>query len=146
MYSRRRVMNRSVQVDGFANRQIVQVTGTVVGSVPSVEKLAEAKKSALRRRVWFRALNRVERGVLDLTVKYVDGIKSSKLANLVTAIIDKLQLAMESVVDRMVRVVGIPQAQQISIIAVSWGNRSASKWANDRAFARYLAINLSAKS
>ncbi len=137
-------MNRSVQVDGFADRQLGQRTGTVVGSVPSVGKLAEAKKSALRRGVWFRALSRVERGVLDLTVRYVDNIKSSKLATLVTAIIDKLRLAMESVVDRMVRLVGVPQAKKISGIAVSWGNRSASKWANDRAFARHLAINLSA--
>jgi hypothetical protein len=138
-------MDRSVHVDGFANRQLGKGTGFVVGCVPSVGKLAEAKKFALRRGVWFRALSRVERGVLDLTVRYVDNIRSSKLATLVTAILDKLQLAMESVVDRMVRLVGVPQAKKISGIAVSWGNRSASGWADDRDFARFLALCSSSK-
>lgn len=134
-----------MQVDGFVKKKAAKGTGIGVGFVPSVGKLVEAKKSALRRGVWFRALNRLERGVLDLTVKYVDSIKSSKLAKVVTAIIDKLQLAMESLVERMVRVIGRPLAQKIGSIAVSWGNRSASKWADDRAFARYLAMNFSAK-
>ena len=111
----------------------------------SMAAIVEFKRKALRRGAWFRVISRVERGVLDLTVKYVDNIRSAKLANVVTAILDKLQSAMESVVDRMVRTVGVPQAKKISGIAVSWGNRLASKWADDRAFARYLAINLSAK-
>jgi hypothetical protein len=42
------------------------------GILLSVGKLVEAKKVALRRAVWFRALNRVERGIIDLTVKVVD--------------------------------------------------------------------------
>ena len=46
----------------------------------STKDLSEAKKSALRRGVWFRSLSRVERGIIDLTVRYVDNVKSSKLA------------------------------------------------------------------
>jgi hypothetical protein len=134
-------MNRSVQVDGCPRQKVGKGTEIVDERVPSVGKLAEAKKFALRRGVWFRALTRVERGVLDLTVKYVESIKSSKLATLVTAIIDKLQIAMENIVDRMVRVVGRPLAQKISQLAASWGNRCASKWADDLEFARYLAVN-----
>lgn len=110
-------------------------------SPPSVGALAEAKKLALRRGVWFRLLNRVERGIIDLTVRYVECIKSGVLAKVVTAIMEKLQSAMESVVDRLVRTVGLPLAQKISDIAVSWGNRLASMWANDRAFARFLVVN-----
>jgi hypothetical protein len=110
-------------------------------SAPSVRMLAEAKKIALRHRVWFRLLNRVERGIIDLTVRYVDSIKSVTLAKVVTAIMDKLQCALESVVDRLVRTVGLPLAQKISDIAVSWGNRLASMWADDRAFARFLVVN-----
>jgi hypothetical protein len=108
---------------------------------PSVRTLAEAKKFALRRRVWFRLLNRVERGIIDLTVRYVDRIKSVTLAKVVTAIMDKLQFAVESVVDRLVRTVGLPLARKISDIAVSWGNRLASMWADDRGFARFLVVN-----
>jgi hypothetical protein len=107
----------------------------------SVGTLAEAKKLALRRGVWFRLLNRVERGIIDLTVRYVECIKSVVLAKVVTAIMEKLQSAMESVVDRLVRTVGLPLAQKISDIAVSWGNHLASMWANDLAFARFLVVN-----
>jgi hypothetical protein len=120
-----------------------QETNQVNGDFLSVRRLADAKKVALRRGVWFRALNRVERGVLDLTVKFVDKIRSATLATVVTAILDKLTLAMESTVDRLVRTVGMSLAQKVSTIAVSWGNRLAQKWANDRDFARFLAFNLS---
>jgi len=110
-------------------------------SPPSVGAIAEAKKLALRHRVWFRTLRRVERGIIDLTVKYVDNIKSVMLAKVLTAIMEKLQSAVESIVDRLVRTVGLPLAQKISDIAVSWGNHLAAKWAYDLAFAKFLVVN-----
>lgn len=110
-------------------------------SFPSVRILTQTKKLALRRGIWFKILNRVERGVIDLTVKCVDNIKSIKLAKLLTAITDKLQSAMESTVDRLVRTVGLPLARKISNIAINWGNCLASKWADDHSFARFLMLN-----
>jgi hypothetical protein len=112
-----------------------------LSSFPSVGRLAEAKKLALKRRVWYRVLNRVERGIIDLTIKYVACIKSGKLAKLVTAIMEKLQSAAENIVERLVRTVGLPLTRKISDIAVSWGNRLASNWASDRVFARFLVLN-----
>jgi len=108
---------------------------------PTVDGIAETKKLALRRRIWFNALSRVERGIIDLTIRYVDKIQSATLAKVVTAIIIKLQCAMECVVDRSVRTVGLPLARNISNIAVSWGNHLASMWADDYAFARFLFFN-----
>jgi hypothetical protein len=116
-------------------------TKVELGSSASVGMLTQAKKLALRRGVWFRTLNRVERGIIDLTVRYVDCIKSLKLAKVVTAIIEKLQLTMETTADKMVRTVGLPLARKISNIAVSWGNQLAKLWAEDRAFARFLVMN-----
>ena len=107
----------------------------------SGKSLSEVKKIALRRNVWFRSLSRVERGIIDLTVRYVDNVKSSKLAKVLTAIISKLESAMERTVDRLVRVMGLPLARKISEIAVSWGNQLASLWANDLSFARFLIFN-----
>ena len=107
----------------------------------SAGRLAEAKKSALRRGVWFRSLSRVERGIIDLTVRYVKVIKSAKLAKVVTAIIEKLQTKMKSVVDKLVRTIGMPLARKISDIAISWGNRLASAWSEDCSFARFLVVN-----
>ncbi len=109
----------------------------------SIKKLAEFKKFALRRRVWFKSLSRVERGIIDLTVKYVDNIKSTKLAKVVTAIIEKLQVSMESKAERLVRTVGLALAKKVSEIAVRWGNRLAIDWAKDREFARFLVFNFS---
>jgi hypothetical protein len=107
----------------------------------SIGKLTETKKHALRRGIWFRALNRVERGIIDLTVRYVDTIKSKALAKVLTAIIEKLQQTMETLTDKMIRTVGLPLARKISNIAVSWGNHLAKLWAEDRAFARFLVTN-----
>ena len=123
------------RVEGLVLRIEVSVS-------PPVGILVEVKKLALRRGVWFKSLGRVERGVIDLTVKCVDVIKSGKLAKVVTAIIDKLRSAMESTVERTVRAVGLPLARKISSIAVSWGNYLAVRWADDLRFARYLALNL----
>lgn len=116
---------------------------TVIGkhdSFPSVGVLAQAKKLALRSGVWFRTLNRVERAIIDLTLQCVDCIKSGKLAKLLTAIMDKLQFAMESIVDRLVRTIGAPLAEKISCIAAGLGNVSAKSWASDLSFAVFLAI------
>jgi hypothetical protein len=110
-----------------------------LGSFPSVGILAQAKKLALRRGVWFKTLNRVERGIIDLTVQCVDSIKSVKLAKLLMVIIDKLQSAMESIFDRLVRTIGVPIAEKISCIATGWGNVSAKSWASDLSFAAFLA-------
>lgn len=107
---------------------------------PAVGRLVIAKKLALRHRVWFKSLSRVERGIIDLTVQCVDSIKSGKLANVVTAILEKLKLATESIVDRLVRTVGFSLAQKISAVAVGLGNRSATHWAVNAEFARYLAV------
>jgi hypothetical protein len=102
--------------------------------------LIEAKKVAFRRGVWYRALNRLERSTVDLTLRYVDFIKSTQLAKVLTAIITKIKQATESTIDRLARTLGTPMAQKISCIAVSWGYYSASKWATDPGFARYLAV------
>ncbi len=110
----------------------------------TVKEIVDCRRIALRRRIWFRAINRLERGVLDLTIRYVDSIRSQKLAKLVTAIINKLTSSMENAVDYMVRKIGRPLAQKISTIAYNWGNRSARQWAIDKEFARYLAVSSNA--
>jgi hypothetical protein len=66
------------------------------GGLLSASKLAKFKQVALRRRVWFRVLSSLERGVLDLTVRYVNNVKSALLAKVLTAILWKLQLVAKS--------------------------------------------------
>jgi len=56
-------------------------------------------------------------------------------------ILDKLAEAMKSKVERLMETVGSPLALRLSMIASGWGNPSASLWAHDCDFVRFLAVN-----
>jgi hypothetical protein len=105
------------------------------------EFLASVKRRAFRKRDWFRVLDPAERAVLSLTIKCVKRVKSAKLAKIVTAIVEKLENAMKSKVERLMETVGSPLAFRLSMIALGWGNPSASWWAHDCDFVRFLAVN-----
>lgn len=112
----------------------------MIQNIFSVSRLVEARRRALRRGVWFRLLGREERSIVDLTIRCVDRVRSVKLAKIVTAIVIKLKLAMESTLKRLVRTVGRSMAQKLSQIAQGWGNPSAVWWAEDPGFFQFLAI------
>lgn len=103
-------------------------------------QLVLAKKSALRKGMWYRILNKIERSTIDLTIRYVDNIKSTKLAKLVTAIMEKLETKIENQLERLVRTVGLTLTQKMSKIAIGWGNKTAHLWANDPSYAKYLVL------
>ena len=109
---------------------------------PNKTELLKLKTKAMRSGVWFKALQRIDRVLIDLTIKVADTVRSPMLAKSILSLTRKLETIMESGFSRTVRTVGLPQAQKISSIAVGWGNRSASEWADDLGFARYLAVNL----
>jgi hypothetical protein len=122
------------------SKGLMKKIGAASKSLISVTELSKIKILALRQKVWYKSLNHLERSIIDLTVKYVDNIKSTKLAQVVTGIVSKLESALDGMVDRLARSVGLSLAQKISGIAVSWGNRAANAWAEDLTFARYLAV------
>ena len=96
-------------------------------------KLAGLKTRALRKRVWFRVLDRVERGLLDLTIRWVDNVRSGRLTETLLRILVKLAWAMEQGLSRVL-VVGRELALRASVLAVSWGNVNAYSWRSDRGF------------
>lgn len=98
------------------------------------------KVKALRRRVWFKVLNRMERGLVDSVIKVVDRVRSALLAKVLGSIVKKLSTALESKVKRLMREVGQPLAEKVSLIAKSWGHKSAFKWVKDKGFVLYLTI------
>jgi len=102
--------------------------------------LANVRIRAMRRGIWFKVLNRLERAGIDLTLKVVEKVRSSVLTKMLTSIVEKLSKALESRVARTMREVGYSLAQQISLIAQEWGNKSAVKWKTDRGFVQYLAV------
>lgn len=103
-------------------------------------ELERIKKSALRRRVWFNVLSKIERIQFDLTIKVVDVVKNAVLLKVLNAIIKKLFEAMKSHVTRLMEEVGVNLARRISEIGVMLGCKSAKSWANDQKFIKFLTI------
>ena len=111
------------------------------GSTNFLEKrqLVKLKMKAMRAGVWFRALPRIDRVLVDLTIKVADNIRSPHLAKCILAITGKLEGILESKLSRAIREIGLPIAYKLSLFAQKWGNKAAGKWANDKDFACYWA-------
>jgi hypothetical protein len=107
-----------------------------------VEKisLVKLRLKAMRSGVWFRALNRIDRVLVDLTIKVTKTkIKSKSLLNQLLSVTTKIENFLENKLTKTIREYGLPQSCKISSIAQSWGNNDASAWSNDYAFAKFLA-------
>ncbi|MDH5266294.1 MAG: hypothetical protein OEW62_01295 [Candidatus Bathyarchaeota archaeon] len=102
--------------------------------------LAAIRSMAIRRRVWFRVLNRLERGLMNLTLKVTTEVRSKVLAKAVYSIVMRLLEALESRVDLTMRRIGAPLAKKLSLMAQKWGNSSAGIWSSDISFVRFLAV------
>ena len=101
--------------------------------------LTNLKVKAVRSGVWFRALNRIDRVLVDLTIKVVENICSSFLAKRIFAVMAKLEGFSGGSVLSQLRAVGRLLAEKISLIAQKWGNVSAKSWASDLSFSFFLA-------
>jgi len=97
------------------------------------------KVKAMRAGVWFRALSRIDRVLVDLTIRVAGAVRSFTLAKNLLAVVRKLESTMESRFLRAVKEIGVPAAHRLSLVAQEWGNLGAVKWKSDVGFARYLA-------
>lgn len=104
------------------------------------DELVRMRAKAIRRGVWFKTLTKSERAQVDLTIRIVQKVRSFLLARVLSSLVKKLLEAMESMIVRMMRVVGSPLAEKLSQIAQNWGNASATQWAKDPGFIQYLTI------
>lgn len=102
--------------------------------------LAQIRLEAMRRRVWFRVLSSLERGLVDFVIRVIDKPRSQRLIEVLAKIVVKIKRAIMSPIKHLMEIVGRPLAKKISIIALRWGNRSALKWVEDEGFIRYLTI------
>lgn len=107
----------------------------------SISWLASLRRDALKRRVWFRVLFKVERSVVNLTVRYLNQIRSFRLSLVIGRVVCKLLEAFKGRFVRRVERVGSDIAEKISKIAVGWGYVRASSWKHDSSFIRFLGIN-----
>ena len=102
-------------------------------------QLEKLKMKAMRAGVWYKALPRIDRALVDLTIKVAETIRSPHLARSILSIAGKLEGLLESKLQRAVREIGLPLAHKLSLFAQKWGYEAAAKWAFDDGFARYWA-------
>jgi hypothetical protein len=103
-------------------------------------QLIKLKLKAIRAGVWFRALPRIDRALVDLTIKVASSVRSLTLAKNILVVTRKLEGFLESRLSRTFKKVGLPRAQKLSLIAQKLGNTSAESWAFNSAFAFFLAV------
>jgi len=105
------------------------------------KSLMKIKKRASRHGVWFKALSRVERSIIDLTIKCVERVRSPTLATIVSSIVGKVLKTLESRFLETVNRVGSAIAEKVCAVAERWGSENASSWKRNSSFIRILGIN-----
>ena len=103
-------------------------------------QLVKIKVRAVRAGVWYRALPRIDRVLVDVTISVAKTVRSVCLARGLSSVVRKLEDLLESRVARAVREVGFPLACKLSAVAQSLGYSGARAWVFDVNFARYLAV------
>jgi hypothetical protein len=103
-------------------------------------QLVKLKLKAMRAGVWFRALPRIDRVLVDLTIKVTSNVRSVTLAKCILSITRKLEGLLESKLVRAIREIGFSLACKLSLFAQKWGNILAKSWVSDMRFARFLAV------
>jgi hypothetical protein len=106
----------------------------------SKTQLIKLKLKAIRAGVWFKALPRIDRVLVDLTIKVASHIRSVTLAKNILAVTKKLEALLESKLRRAITEIGFPIACKLSLLAQKWGNEGAKEWTKDVNFVRYLAV------
>jgi hypothetical protein len=101
--------------------------------------LITLKTRGLRRRLWYSTLSRIERGLVDLTIRWVDKVRSGRMTETLMRILAKLAMALETGMGRVLAR-GRILAAKASELAVGWGNRQAYAWRYDGSYALALGL------
>lgn len=102
--------------------------------------LAELKKKALRKGIWFRVLDRLERGIFSLAARVLERVESPLLGVELTKMVGKLRDAVSGSFDKHMREYGFSKAYRVAWQAVGWGYAEASEWVSDLGLVRYLTL------
>jgi hypothetical protein len=94
----------------------------------------------MRSGLWFKALRRIDRVLVDVTMRVAESVHSATLARALYSVIEKLESAFKNRVCSFVHKIGFPLAYRLSVLAQKWGNYYARNWASDESFAKFLAI------
>jgi hypothetical protein len=105
------------------------------------QNLMRIKSQALRMKVWFKVLSKVERAIIDLTINCVEKVRSSTLTETISKIISKILCMLEESFMTRAEKVGRIIAEKLCAIAKKWGNKTHLSWKQNRNYIRLLGIN-----
>lgn len=94
----------------------------------------------MRSGAWFKALQRIDRVLFDLTIRVVDNIRSAKLEKSMLVLTKKLEEATNNNFANRLKDIGLPLAKTISLTAQKLGHAGAKCWAFDSSFAVFLGV------
>jgi len=100
----------------------------------------KTKSQAVRKGVWYEALSRAERAIVDLTIKCVENVRSPTLAKTITRILGKITQTLGKCFIDKAQEIGNDLAKRLSIAAEKWGNQTAQKWKHDKSFIEFLGV------
>ena len=95
--------------------------GSVVHNMFTKSFLRGVRCEALRKRVWYRVLDGVERGIFNLTIGIVDSVESAVLGSVLVGFIVRLREAMKGGFVKVVESVGCERAVRFAGLARGWG-------------------------
>ena len=105
------------------------------------QDLVKIRSRALRTKVWFKALSKVERAIMDLTIKCVERIRSNVLARAISTIVSNLLESLEKGFMTRANRVGYKIAERLCTLGERWGNKACSTWKYDKCFIEFLGVN-----
>jgi hypothetical protein len=111
-----KVVPCSLNISGFFHIQRkVLIREGHIGLILKIS-LLKVKGLALRYGLWFTTLNQVERSALNITIQYVDIVKSTKLVNMLAAIIQNLSHASINKITLRISNIGILLAKKTTFL------------------------------
>ena len=102
--------------------------------------LSGVKKRALRKGVWHKVLDKVDRGIISLTIRFVEEVRSVRLGKEIVKILAKLKDASKSGFVKHLETYGREAADRIGSWLKMLGYDDAAGWRNELAFIRYLTL------
>ena len=102
--------------------------------------LTEVRRRALRRGVWYNAIDKIERGIISIAIKVVDEVKSSLLKTQLVRIIAKLRDAHKSGFFKHLEEFGMRRARTIRDQAAVFGYKPRDELVRDLDFVRYITF------
>lgn len=106
-----------------------------------MNELAKLRRKSVRIGAWFQGLTRIERGIIDLTLRCVASVRSELLKRMLEQITSKLRFIVDHFYTWRLEAIGRPIAERMCAAAASIGVRCAEKWKDDHSYIQLLGLN-----